>query len=163
MNAAEWKKIILEACASMKQNGSYVPLNASINENGGGSNMVENTNSNIVANGNYSNSSPIKNNEVTANGQQQFSPINNLNSSNYNVNNANGSQNNIYNYSPNQNGQQYQNTSNNYNPQYSQSNNNNQTTNIYQSNIRNPLDVIAERKPDSEIGISNSGYALGRE
>lgn len=79
------------------------------------------------------------------------------------MSNANGSQNNIYNYSPNQNGQQYQNISNNYNPQYSQSNNNNQTNNINQSNIRNPLDVIAERKPDSEIGISNSGYALGRE
>lgn len=134
--------------------------------------IVGNTNSNIAVNGNYSNSSPVKSNGVTANGEQQYSPINNLNSSNYNIN---GSQNNSYNYSGNQNGQQFnqngqqfnqngqqfnqnQNMANNYNTQYPQGNNYNSN----QSNLRNPLDVIAERQSDNEVGKNISGFSQGR-
>ncbi len=102
---------------------------------------------------------------MTANGDQQYSPINNLNSSNYNIN---GSQNNSYNYSGNQNGQQFnqngqqfnqnQNMASNYNTQYPQGNNYNSN----HSNLRNPLDVIAERQSDNEIGKNISGFSQGR-
>lgn len=146
----------------MKQNGSNPPLNVSISEKGGTGSIVDNTNSNLGVNGNQSNLTPTKNNGIVANGSQQFSPINNLNASNFN---PNGSQNNIYNYSPNQNGQQFnqnQNIPNNYNSQYSQGNNNNpMSSSSNPLNLRSPLDTIAEHQ-SSEGGKNYSGYVIGR-